>query len=149
VLVAGDARAQIAVRAATAAAQVGQAVMVEDVVVQVARPRGTPDYFLNFGSEFPNQVLTAVVPAAVALQVPGLPGAAGSVVRVRGTVILLDGRPAIRCAAPDQVEILTTGSVAQSDRFPSTLRGCAGGHHGCGHGRHSCATGDGGCAHHL
>jgi hypothetical protein len=140
--------AQVPVRAATAAAQVGQVVIVEDVVAQVARPQGTPDYFLNFGSAFPNQVLTAVVPAAVALQVPGLPGAAGSVVRVRGTVTLLDGRPAIRCSEPDQVEILTTGSVASRGPSPVTPPGCVGGHHACGHDRQSCATGHHGCAHH-
>jgi hypothetical protein len=146
-LAAGDARAQAAVRAAAAATQVGQAVIVEDLVAEVARPQRTPDYFLNFGSAFPHQLLTAVVPAAVALQIPGLPAAAGSVVRVRGTVILLDGRPAIRCSGPEQVEILSAGSIAMTNRSWSALPGCGGGHHACGHGGHTCATGHRGCRH--
>jgi hypothetical protein len=154
VVVGGGVQGQTAIRAATAARQVGQVVIVEDWAAQVVPPQGTSVYFLNFGSEFPHQVLTVVIPATVAVQVPGLvAAAAGAFVRVRGTVILTDDGPAIRCSSADQVEILAAGSLARGGQVsPATPMICVGGPHGCGgghgrgHGGHSCASGCRGCA---
>jgi hypothetical protein len=150
----GGGQEPAAVPAAVGARQVGQVVIVEDRVAQVTRPQGTSDYFLNFGSAYPNQVLTVVVPAAVALQVPGLAAAAGALVRVRGTVVRTDDGPAIRCSAADQIQLLAAEAIAAvgptapgTSPVPGT-RGshtCCGPARACGHHGHSGACGCAGC----
>ena len=116
---------QQAITARTAAQRVGSTVVVEDTVAELARPQGSAFYYLNFGAPYPQQVLTATVPATLAPSIPGLTRASGAVVQLRGTVIQGPDGPTIECSSTDQLRILTAGTAATTAPTPApTQRAC-------------------------
>ncbi|HVY22406.1 MAG TPA: hypothetical protein VG962_03555 [Steroidobacteraceae bacterium] len=85
-----------------AAQHVGEQVTVKGrVVVVYTAPHG--ETYLNFGAEYPNQLISVLIDAAHADQFPTVHDLEGRIVKVSGVIRLHRGKPEIVVERPDQL----------------------------------------------